>query len=461
MTVSDLDLVFGPGDGTPEARAARSRTQYVRSQVQLALFREGAKGRVLSAAEALNAFGLNALVSVHQEGSFSLIWQSGEPAKTLSSRRKDMKISVEKLASATGLTKVSIEEAEKPNRVVPIRQLEVIAQHLALDERLIGFSPQAGSDQALAVRLRQLQEQRDEVRFTESSVLRLAEAGWVIARQASLCEFLNQPSFRPFSKPDGNLSYPAWKHGFRLAAETRRHLELMPTEPIKSLRDLFERELSIPFVQQDLGEKFAGATIANGNVRGIVVNERGANSNVWVRRMTMCHELGHLLWDPDQHLNKLTVDSYDEILGLNANRTDPVEIRANAFAVAFLAPPEAVKAVFSEDGSDTDHLFNLAERYGISLTAARYHAQNVLNKDFGSIIADYPTPSDEWQAAENRAVDYFPITTTPITRRGRFAYLAARGFKLGLLSADSAASLLRTDARTLLEKADAIVELTA
>jgi hypothetical protein len=42
---------------------------------------------------------------------------------------------MEKLARATGLSRVVLEAAETPRKVVPIRMLELLAQHLALDER--------------------------------------------------------------------------------------------------------------------------------------------------------------------------------------------------------------------------------------------------------------------------------------------------------------------------------------
>jgi Zn-dependent peptidase ImmA (M78 family) len=126
-------------------------------------------------------------------------------------------------------------------------------------------------------------------------------------------------------------------------------------QAIESLKTLLEEQLKIPVVQQALHERFAGATEANGNSRGIVVNERGHNANVWVRRMTLAHELGHLLWDPDTRLNQLTVDEY---AGLEAayhtgrGRADVVEMRANAFAVALLAPPDGITKIVAANPSE-------------------------------------------------------------------------------------------------------------
>ena len=75
------------------------------------------------------------------------------------------------------------------------------------------------------------------------------------------------------------------------------------------------------------------------------MNLHGDNQNPLVRRATIAHEFAHLLYDPDEYLNKVTVDTYE---GLEYNpKIGPdiadsehyhVEQRANAFAISFLAP---------------------------------------------------------------------------------------------------------------------------
>jgi Zn-dependent peptidase ImmA (M78 family) len=230
-----------------------------------------------------------------------------------------------------------------------------------------------------------------------------------------------------------------------LAAKTRDYLGLGTKNPVSSIKRLIEVTLGIPVVQQKLADRFAGATIANGRDRGIVVNEQGQNSNVFVRRMTMAHELGHLLWDPDDQLNQLKVDQYDDLRTdvEGGAKKDPVEIRTNAFAISFLAPPEGVRLIASENANAADILDMVIQTYGISATAAKYHIRNVTGQDV-SAIPTRGLPSDEWIAAENMTIDWFPLKDTPISRRGRFPVLVARAFRSGLISGDTASLYLRS-----------------
>ena len=314
-TEDDLVRIFGADSygRTAVERARTSRKRYVRSQVQLAGDSEAAKGVRLLAEEALDAFGIDALREVAEEGAAALIWKPDEPAATLKSRRAELGLPVERLARECSVSADLVRTAETPGQVVPIRDLQRLAQALALNETVIGYEPKARGDQVLGVRLRELTRARDETRFTVGVVLKLAEAAWVIARQDWLARLVGARAFEALAAPDPNFGYPAWRHGYRLAERTRNLLGLSSDEPIGSLRLLIEDRLGIPVVQQALGQRFAGATLANGGTRGIVVNEEGMNENVWVRRMTMGHELGHLLWDPDQQLNRLNVDAYEDL----------------------------------------------------------------------------------------------------------------------------------------------------
>ena len=171
---------------------------------------------------------------------------------------------------------------------------------------------------------------------------------------------------------------------------------------------------------------------------GIVLNLKGANDNPLVRRATIAHELAHLLYDPDEYLNTVRVDTYE---GLASDPTSPpylddeyyrVEQRANALVHDMTLPP------FS--GEDVRRVVS---KYGISVTAASYHVVNAHFRQY-----DYPrdvTPDrgDDWRGVENFTVDFLPISTsTPVTRRGRFARLVVEACKNRLISTESAAEYL-------------------
>src|SRR5262249_7070639 len=158
-----------------------------------------------------------------------------------------------------------------------------------------------GADERLGVRLREMAFQKDVRRFAPSDVLALTEAAWVIAKQLSLLRQVHLVSsgskaklFRPkfhLFRSSAHYSFPAYERGYALAGKTRSLLGISETDPITSLKSLIENELEVPVIQQALSAKFAGATISNGKSRGIVVNELGLNQNVWIRRMTVAHEL--------------------------------------------------------------------------------------------------------------------------------------------------------------------------
>lgn len=446
---SELDLVFGLHSvgSTPEERAKISNVRFVRSQIQLAPYSTAATGRVLSAQEALRTFGWEVLRQASYEGSAPLIDSPQEPAVTLRARRIELGISEDQLAKEVGISINALRQAETVGARSPCRMLESLAQALALNEQVLGLVPNAGRDVSLGVRLRELSTSGAIAGFTARTVLQLSEAAWVIARQAALWEQLEDVAAQScVCMPTHDLSYgyPAYEIGYRLARKTRDLLGLDANEPIKSVRKIIEDDFGLPLVQQQMGNRFAGATLLNGSVRGIVVNESGMNENVWVRRMTLCHELGHLLWDPNDRLQQVKVDAYDEMeLSDRDNRRDPPEIRANAFAIAFLAPPDAVRAIASQNRDSRAVVSEVMSTFGISATAAKHHVKNVANLNIGGYGPwHHPEPDNHWVVQENLTLDYFPIKKTPLSRRGKFAWCVAKAFEVGAISIDTAASWL-------------------
>lgn len=454
-----LDFVFGPGEGSsPAIRAAHSDRSFVRSQLQLSIFRGHEKGRVLTASEALDTFGWEALVKVAEEGSFPLAASHDEPATTLRKRRIELGMSPERLAKEADVTTAEVVSAEREGSVLQIHKLERLAQAMALDERVIGHIRGARGDMPLGVRLREISQQNDSTRFSDRDVLQLSEAAWVVSRQVYLDELMNGPrdALSQF-KPSLDYRYKAFDRGEELADETRRILGIGPTDPILSLKSLSEERLRIPVTQQELSEHFAGATIANGSARGVVLNERGMNENVWVRRMTLAHELGHLLWDPDTSLNRLKVHKYEDIQP-STRRRDPVEIRANAFAVNFLAPRVGVEKVMSAASSQVEGVANVMAKFGISATAAKYHVKNMVQIQVDVAAHELGEADQDWAGRENMVLDIFKPVTTPLSRRGRFAWHVANCYRRRIISADTAASFLRCTPSDIEANANYILE---
>ena len=454
ISTDDLNKVFGAESSgfTPRERARTSQRQFVRAQTMLAEASEAATGHRLAAAEALDNFDFPILLAAVEDGQAPLVHDRSEPARTLQKHREALGYTQQHLARLAKVTVEDVTKAETPGKISPIRVLERLALPLAIDERVLGFKNQVAAEQ-LGVRLRQLAGVEGSGGLPPMTVAALAESAWVIARQNSLLSLIGTPKAESLARfvPDDDYGYPTYEPGYRLASKARELLGLHPEAPIKSMRGLISDTLNIPLVQTKLGRGLAGATVASGEARGIVVNIEGDNRNVWVRRMTLAHELGHLLWDPAQRLKRLMVDRYNDLAVTSSNRRDPVEIRANAFAIAFLAPPSAVGRMVDQADNTTSAVLDVAQYFGISVTAAAAHVGNVSRlRVVLSRGTRFPEPSDELRAQEDFTIDYFPIRNTPPALVGRFAWVVASALDARVISIDTAATLLQTTQNELM-----------
>ncbi|WP_176522025.1 ImmA/IrrE family metallo-endopeptidase [Stappia indica] len=458
-----MNDIFGEGasGATAEEFAATSTNVYVRSQVQIALSKPEAKGRKLSAVEALRSYGIETLRAVASEGYAPLVTSRDEPASTLKRRRVELGLDIRDVAKASGLDAEAIKNIETSGRPSKIRDIERLSVSLALDERIVGFSKVVG-DQELGIRLRELRSNRDDTRFDPSSVLKLAQAGWVIARHNEIGRMLKidvHPMVSQGSLQTYDYRYKTAERGYELAERVREVLGLTAEEPIASVRNLIEDKLGIPLVQDKLTSRFAGATIANGVNRGIVVNEEGLNEKASVRRMTLAHEIGHLVGDPDEKLNRLRVDTYDTLVNNVASVTDPVERRANGFAVAFLAPPLGVKAIARTYDDPVRVVEEIVNTFGISKTAASNHLVNITGMEVPKRRLHSIQETTDWTPSENLTLDYFPIHETSLRKRGRFASLVVKAQQGGHISEDTAASWLDTDIDSYVSHRETILAL--
>ena len=454
----EWSFVFGdhkPGLSIEEV-ARQSQCKFVRGDTQMSLYDPERKptGHVLTALEAYRTFGLDILVEAVGYGSAIILSERRAIESSLRDRREELRLNKESVARAVRLSPDAVELAETNAYDVSIQDLERIAFTLGLDESVLAYHPTAGADEGLAVRLRTLQVETsaDEASLSAGAILTLAEAASIIRVQSQLQGELGVESRIEEFEPDQNYGHsgnPAWRVGYNLAEETRQQLGLRDA-PIESMRGLVEDTLGVPVIQARLPERIAGATVAVGNdadgeYRGIVLNTVGQNENVWVRRATLAHEIGHMLYDPEDRLEKARVDSYD------ANDMDPqnssadyVEQRANAFAIAFLAPNDAVRELAPTPVSG-ESVSEVMRTFGISLTSAQFHVSNAWYRQFDMpSVYDIPEtwPSYEQIAVEDFAADYFPIERAPIQRRGKFAGLVAAGYERKLISDHTAAAYL-------------------
>ncbi len=464
--VPRLTDVFGPKvQGMSRTHAARISDRYfVRSEGQLAVYddAQAPTGHVLTSWEALTAYGFPVLEEAVEFGSAILRRTQDSTGSALKRRRENLGLTHKSVSKSARVSEDEVKSAESCPSNVCLVNLERIAFALGLDERLLSFDADSGGDDKLAFRLRTLASPTSSPKgsISAGTSLLFAEVAAIIRAQLRLQRWLDLTERTGQFNHDENYGshlVPAWKVGYRLASDARGILQLGQT-PIHSMRELVENVLGIPVIQAKLPNSIAGATILtkdedSNEVRGIVLNTAGQNENVWIRRSTLAHELGHLLYDPDTRLESVRVDSYSDNHRnpeTEIAETDFVEQRANAFAIALLAPNSAVEALARPPISE-ESVIKIMHEFGISHTAARYHISNIHYRQFKipSRVANV-MPSDEQKAAENFTADYFPLLDTPIQRRGRFAALTLECHQKGLISEDTATLYLgcsKTDFR--------------
>ena len=469
-----LRAIFGEHEtgSSIEEIARQSQQKFVRGKYEIAFYDQGstATGHVLTALEAYRTFGLDILEEAVEYGSAIILQRQGAIEASLQNRRKDLYLPHRSVAQAARLKQDEIKTAETDSRSLPIQSLERIAFALGLDESKLAFDLTSGADEGLAVRLRTLQAEPDVDDFSLSvgAVLTLAEAASIIRVQSQLQAALGiVPSFRFAPNSDyGSPANPAYNVGYHLAEQTRAKLGLA-NSPIPSMRELVEDRLGIPVIQARMPDRIAGATVAvkdtdGHDYRGIVLNTVGQNKNVWVRRITLAHEIGHLLHDPDDRLEKARVDSYEaNDRNPEIGSTDYVEQRANAFAIAFLAPNDAVRQLVPAPVSG-EAVSNVMRTFGISRTSALFHITNSWYRQYSTpSVYDVPEtwPSDEQTAAENFSADYFPMDTTPIQRRGGFAGIVVAGYDNKLISDHTAAAYLGCELDNFHDNLEGVREL--
>ena len=311
---------------------------------------------------------------------------SEQPGKRIRDRRRALGLSRDDLARRTRIGTEEISTLEDGSARLPVRTLVKICSALSIDEYKIGLEDISPKNQELGVRFRQLQDDINIARTnrTKSSTLSLLEDAWVISKQNELRRSLGhecqlQLAFKPNSDY-GFYNNPAWRIGYELASETREILGIRPDVPIENLRLLIEERLQIPLIQDKLPGHIAGATVQSGGDRGIVINVNGRLFNTWSGRLTIAHELGHLLWDPDDSLDLLVVDT-DERLDEPPWEADTyVEQRANAFAIEFLFPQMAIRKRFQDRSHPPEDIFGFMVEFGVSFTAARFHIWNSMHR---------------------------------------------------------------------------------
>jgi Zn-dependent peptidase ImmA (M78 family) len=168
-----------------------------------------------------------------------------------------------------------------------------------------------------------------------------------------------------------------WQEGYALGEEDRLKLRAEPG-PILELEKLL-RDLGIHVARVCLSSAdVSAASVWEPNAVPVILlnSARKQNRLTGALRATLAHELCHLLHDAAESDMTTRMSWGTESTG---NYSDRVEMRARAFAPAFLAPREQVKDWMKDQGETLDDIGlvkAMAAHWGLSFEGAVWHAKN-------------------------------------------------------------------------------------
>lgn len=203
--------------------------------------------------------------------------------------------------------------------------------------------------------------------FAESSPERaVAHAARLVELRES-AERLGYPQgWRPVPKRTARTR--AYEQGTDLAEEASARLAALGLDVVTpDLAGLIETAFGADVAITSLGDGFDGLAASTPEAKVIVV---AVSAVPYRQRFTLAHELGHLLAGDDQGIHA------DEDIYSASGRNDPSEIRANAFAAAFLMPEQLLRGAVTPGFHEQDFAA-LAVRLLVSPSALAYRLENL------------------------------------------------------------------------------------
>jgi Zn-dependent peptidase ImmA (M78 family)/DNA-binding XRE family transcriptional regulator len=315
-----------------------------------------------------------------------------ELGRRLKAAREACRLTQEDVARNLGVSRSTIAQMELGNRAVTSLELDKLAYLYGRDIRAFLADEFRPEDTLVALFRRHQDMARDD------QVLAAVRHSLAAGREITNLERLlgvdvDLTALPTYSVKAPRTRFEAIQQAERIAAEERRRLGLGDA-PLPSVAELLEGQ-GVRTAKADLPDDVSGLTVADPDVGVLVVVNRAHVS--WRQRFSFAHEYCHVLLDRDE---KGTISRASE-------RNTLPEVRANAFAAAFLMPPGGVigflhglakgrasrlrAEVFDEESAlpvqarpaprtQDIQLYDvvlLAHHFGVSRTAALYRLKNL------------------------------------------------------------------------------------
>lgn len=269
------------------------------------------------------------------------LWRCDVPltSKELGQRLKQIReagqITQEAAAKALGVSRPTIAQIEAGNRPINTVQLEKFARLCGKDIEDLISPPAAQPKEATAVLFRMTQELKQPI---DQAAL---EPRIKLLREYTQLEALlglNAKFAVPVKHelPDPRSVWEAIDTGQKMAEDERQRLQL-GTRPVKDMAELLEVQ-GVRVLDIEMDEDISGIFMGDPQIGlSIFVNPK---HHAFRHAFTLAHEYCHVL--ADRH--RVSVISSGQ------TEKDLIEVRANAFAAAFLLPKAGVEQFFQSQG---------------------------------------------------------------------------------------------------------------
>jgi Zn-dependent peptidase ImmA (M78 family)/DNA-binding XRE family transcriptional regulator len=318
-----------------------------------------------------------------------------ELARRLRAAREASHLKQEDVARHLGVSRPTIAQIELGNRAISSLELDKLAYLYGRDIRELLADEFREEDALVALfRLHPEVSEQEDVQAALRKSMALGRELTNLERLLDIERDRRALPVYPVRAPQSR--WQAVQQGEQAAAEERRRLQL-GNSPLPDLAELLESQ-GVRTAQLSLPEDLSGLTLFDPEIGPFVVaNNRAPGHSRLRQRFSYAHEYCHVLLDREQ---KGTISRTSE-------RDSLLEVRANAFAAAFLMPrsgaqefvhrlgkgrPSRLQAdVFDEEeaqrvqarpdpGSQAIQIHDvvlLAHHFGVSRLAALYRLKNL------------------------------------------------------------------------------------